>query len=171
MKFILILILLFASVTVFAEEKQKTGDDSEWITIPAGAKSAYMGINGGTMPISLMVQNDGSALLSFVGKTGNDFLEILRKGNFFLPSLGNATLNGKTSNSIALFAGNSTSTLPVYVSTFSTGADLIKQYAPFGFSSAPLSIEGMPTMPKSITGVKKYPEFILPGSLTLRKKP
>lgn len=170
MKFILIFFLSFIPITAFADEMLESSENSEWVTIPAGAKSAYMGINGGTMPVSLIVQNDGSALLSFVGKTGNDFLDILRKGNSFLPSLGNATSSGKITDGIALFAGNSTSTLPVYTSNFSTGADLIMHYLPFGFTSAPLIIEGLPSIPKSISGQKKYPEFILPGSLTLRNK-
>ncbi|MDR2055213.1 MAG: hypothetical protein LBQ10_05025, partial [Desulfovibrio sp.] len=53
-------------------------DDQGWTIMPAGARPAYMGIHGGTMPVSLLVVADGSSLLGFVGRTGNDFLDVLR---------------------------------------------------------------------------------------------
>ena len=48
--------------------------------MPAGARPTYMGIHGGTMPVSLLVYGDGSSLVTFVGRTGNDFLEMLLTG-------------------------------------------------------------------------------------------
>lgn len=57
-------------------------DAGEWVRMPAGAKAAYMGIHGGTMPVSLLVAADGSSLLAFAGRTGNDFLDALRMGGW-----------------------------------------------------------------------------------------
>ena len=51
-----------------------------WTAMPAGARSTYLGIHGGTVPVSLLVSRDGMSLVSFVGQTGNDFLELLRRG-------------------------------------------------------------------------------------------
>ena len=62
-----------------------------WVIMPAGARPTYMGIHGGTMPVSLLVSGDGSSLLTFVGRTGNDFLDVLRRTDVRMPSLLNAT--------------------------------------------------------------------------------
>ena len=58
-----------------------------WTAMPAGARSTYLGIHGGTVPVSLLVSRDGMSLVSFVGQTGNDFLELLRRADVRLPSL------------------------------------------------------------------------------------
>ena len=52
-----------------------------WTAMPAGARSTYLGIHGGTVPVSLLVSRDGMSLVSFVGQTGNDFLELLRRAD------------------------------------------------------------------------------------------
>ena len=51
-----------------------------WVSMPAGARCAYLGIHGGTVPVSLLATSTGNSLISFVGQTGNDFLELLRRG-------------------------------------------------------------------------------------------
>ncbi|MDR2077014.1 MAG: hypothetical protein LBP61_08840 [Desulfovibrio sp.] len=48
-----------------------------WITIEPGSRPAYVGIHGGTAPISLLRASNG-LLFAFTGQTGNDFLHILR---------------------------------------------------------------------------------------------
>ena len=52
-----------------------------WTAMPAGARSTYLGIHGGTVPVSLLVSRDGMSLVSFVGQTGNDFLVLLRRAD------------------------------------------------------------------------------------------
>lgn len=123
-----------------------TEDDDPWISIPAGAKSSYMGIHGGTIPVSLLVSRDGSSLFTFVGRTGNDFMEVLRQANGPLPTFGNSTRLPvpRLKTPTGLFAGNATESVPV----FSLPGDVflrpgVAQYLqPFGLSDSPVSIEG-----------------------------
>ena len=47
-----------------------------WVSMPAGAKSAYLGIQGGTVPLTLMRSPNG-ALIALPGRSGHDFMETL----------------------------------------------------------------------------------------------
>lgn len=49
-----------------------------WVRLEPGARPAYVGIQGGTAPISLLRADDGS-LYAFTGNTGNDFMQVLGK--------------------------------------------------------------------------------------------
>ncbi len=49
-----------------------------WGEMPAGARTAYIGIHGGTVPVSLLSAGDGSPMVAQVGLTGSDFLNFLR---------------------------------------------------------------------------------------------
>jgi hypothetical protein len=46
--------------------------------MPAGARAAYIGIHGGTVPVSLLTSRDGTHMVALVGETGNDFLRTLK---------------------------------------------------------------------------------------------
>ena len=48
-----------------------------WVNLEPGAKPAYVGIQGGTAPITLLRSPKGS-LLGYTGNTGNDFIHILQ---------------------------------------------------------------------------------------------
>ena len=50
------------------------------IKMESGSRQAYVGIHGGTAPLSLLWSDDG-VVIAFTGRTGNDFLDILRGGN------------------------------------------------------------------------------------------
>ena len=71
-----------------------------WTAMPAGARSTYLGIHGGTVPVSLLVSRDGMSLVSFVGQTGNDFLELLRRADVRLPSLLSSVLGSSYGGSM-----------------------------------------------------------------------
>lgn len=155
-----------------AEAKNAREDGSQenqWVEMPAGAKPSYMGIHGGTMPVSLLVSDDGSSLLSFVGRTGNDFLEVLRKAYLPFPSFANAT-RAKFSSMVnvsergKIYAGNATASMPVLSLSTSpvTSPDWISHFQPFGLSEEPLSIEGNVSRPEIIPLPKKYRVFFLP---------
>ena len=148
------------------EKPHKTGaPDDSWTRIPAGGKPAYMGIHGGTMPVSLLVSPDGSSLLGFVGQTGNDFLEVLRNAYLPFPSFGNSTKHPvKQLKNAGLFAGNSTALLPVFSLPDDphTSRTLISRLLPFGLSPQPLSIEGKLEKPGSSMREKKFRTFYLP---------
>ena len=121
-----------------------------WVIMPAGARPTYMGIHGGTMPVSLLVSGDGSSLLTFVGRTGNDFLDV-RRTDVRMPSLLNATAardaadGGLLTGGTVLMAGSAASSMPVIYLTgegFARAAPSPDQLQPFGLSDKPLSIEG-----------------------------
>jgi hypothetical protein len=51
-----------------------------WVKVESGSRQAYVGIHGGTAPLSLMRSTDG-LLIAFTGQTGNDFMQVLKGGN------------------------------------------------------------------------------------------
>lgn len=52
-----------------------------WQAMPAGGRPAYIGIHGGTVPVSLLTTRGGATMVALVGETGSDFLRVLRGGN------------------------------------------------------------------------------------------
>lgn len=121
-----------------------------WTGMPAGARSTYLGIHGGTVPVSLLVSRDGMSLVSFVGQTGNDFLELLRRADVRLPSLLNST-RGSSHGGSMLLAGRAQSSMPVLYVLGDRLADMsqgIQGLQPFGLSDKPLSIEGHISLPQ-----------------------
>lgn len=143
--FLLALVLL-PSFAV-SEDKIPGGGGEPWTVLPEGARPAYMGIHGGTMPVSLLVADGGACLLSFVGCTGNDFLETLRR----TPSSGVQKAPppmGQHPEDFSLFAGNATSSLPVISLSGDILSGLGSQLQPFGLSDEPLSIEGQTGRPE-----------------------
>ena len=89
--------------------------DDGWQIMPAGARPTYIGIHGGTVPVSLLINQDGTALVSFVGRTGNDFLEILHRTDIHMPSLLNNATSRAGSGSPAttlLLTGNAAPAAP-----------------------------------------------------------
>lgn len=60
------------------EKKQPRDQNVVWGEMPAGAKTTYIGIHGGTVPVSLLTAGDGSPMVAMVGMTGSDFLNFLR---------------------------------------------------------------------------------------------
>jgi len=59
-------------------EPAKNALASQWVHMPAGARAAYVGIHGGTVPVSLLTSRDGTHMVALVGQTGNDFLRTLK---------------------------------------------------------------------------------------------
>lgn len=169
-------ILLFALALMIPIESVRADDaitaisnNDDWVNMPAGAKPAYVGIHGGTMPISLLVSDDGSSLLSFAGRTGNDFLQTLRKTSFLFPSFGNSTLPHASFVKTDLFAGNATASLPVFAAVNTSEEEWLKNLSPFGFSPTPLAIEGKPDFPERPSRGRKYRHLYLPGAINLKR--
>lgn len=165
------LTFLLSPALAFAASQAQ--DDESWTYMPAGARPSYMGIHGGTMPVSLMVSDDGESLLTFVGRTGNDFMETLRKGSLRLPSFGNSTgygLGGLTTHT-SLFAGNATDSLPVFALSRDTLEALVAghELEPFGLSDERLSIEGAVTRPDAFPHSRSIRIFHLPDYFQPRR--
>ncbi|MBO4312878.1 MAG: hypothetical protein J5838_01145 [Desulfovibrio sp.] len=144
-----------------------------WVTMPAGARPTYMGIHGGTMPVSLLVSSDGTSLLTFVGRTGNDFLEVLHHGDIRLPSLLGSTARNATSMSGSKTArGNADddkSQAVIYVGASDANLqDPPQPLLPFGFSPKPAVIEGALAKPSKRSPLHKtfrlffQPEYLRP---------
>jgi hypothetical protein len=67
-------------VALHASEPQAQANDDGWIDMPGGSRPAYIGIHGGTVPVSLLATRGGSTMVAMVGETGSDFLYVLRGG-------------------------------------------------------------------------------------------
>lgn len=67
-------------VALHSSEAQAQANDDGWIDMPGGSRPAYIGIHGGTVPVSLLATRGGSTLVAMVGETGSDFLYVLRGG-------------------------------------------------------------------------------------------
>lgn len=156
-----------------------TQSEEPWIVMPAGGRPAFMGIHGGTMPVSLLVYGDGTSLVTFVGRTGNDFLDVLRRTDLPVPSLLNATSHNGTNETMVpagksgvLAAGNINSTMPVFNVTGErlSHMDVAPgQLQPFGLSDKPLSIEGEVSRPTHLSPTKQYRLFFQPQYLQPRR--
>ena len=112
-----------------------------WTAMPAGARSTYLGIHGGTVPVSLLVSRDGMSLVSF--------LELLRRADVRLPSLLTSILGSSHGGSM-LLAGRAQRSMPVlYVlgDRLAAMPQGLQGLQPFGLSDKPLSIEGNISLP------------------------
>ncbi len=169
MKGRIFLFSLLAFPLLFATALAAGADEEEWITVPAGGRPAYMGIQGGTMPVSLLVVGNGEALLTFVGRTGNDFLEVLKATDLPLPRLLNATSPKSTRLDLpaanALFAGNAAASLPVIQLAGERLSGHLAKLRPFGLSDEPLRIEGTVERPAAERKVKGYRLSFMPAFL------
>lgn len=167
----LFLLLMFSSSQLMAANSTRPAEET-WTRVPAGAKPSYMGIHGGTMPVSLLVSDDGTSLFTFVGLTGNDFMEVLKKVHFPLPSFGNSTgqKSALPSGETGLFAGNATASLPVFNISGDRLANLdASQLQPFGLSSEPLSIEGQVMKPNIFPHARPFRSLFLPDYFQPRR--
>lgn len=163
-----------------ASTTELVSPDNGWVIMPAGAKQAYIGIHGGTVPVSLLATSEGTSLVSFVGRTGNDFLELLHREDMRMPSLLNGTTpqgsDGTTPKKFDLagfrvrhlMAGDPSNSLPVIylngdsLAKLSPNLDTLK---PFGLSDTPLSIEGTIAMPDPFSRLPRYHILITPNYL------
>ena len=176
---IFLFFLLTIAVTIpVATVPAVSAQDDGWTVMPAGARSAFLGIHGGTMPVSLLVYGDGTSLVTFVGRTGNDFMAVLRHSEMTKPSLlqsmswNRAQPVTPSANATAvLMAGTGVVSLPV----FNLSGEGVSRVAkpghlqPFGLSDKPLSIEGSVTRPPHFIPIKQYRLFFQPYYLQPRR--
>ena len=96
---------------VSAPVSRKAGDKAEekteqWVTLSASSRPAYVGIHGGTAPISLF-RNENGELVAITGQTGNDFSHLLSGGNSSLPALPQAGNEDASQKTTPVEAGDS----------------------------------------------------------------
>ncbi|MDR2800060.1 MAG: hypothetical protein LBB52_02195 [Desulfovibrio sp.] len=111
------------------------GRGNGWIRLEEGSRPAYVGIHGGTAPISLL-RSPGGVLFALTGTTGNDFSRILRR---------DATRNGTEF------------TADVAAATFSPLPD--EDFQPFGLSNP----EGVSAVMGGRLEVEAYSEEAVPA--------
>ena len=137
----------------------------QWIYMPAGARATYIGIHGGTVPVSLLTSRDGTHLVALVGQTGNDFLHALKVAPGTMdvsPALHDeeatqlVQLNPRTvaapaaffrhaANATLLMAGTAVGAMPVIYATGHSFASLNHLHSDnllFGISENSLLLEG-----------------------------
>ncbi len=74
---VLCAVFLFGGFTPVAAADEGSPPPS-WIYMPPNPRAIYIGIHGGTVPVSLLTSRDGTHMVAQVGRTGNDFLRILK---------------------------------------------------------------------------------------------
>lgn len=146
-----------------------------WVEMPAGARPAYIGIHGGTVPVSLLTARDGRSMITFVGRTGNDFLRILHKTDILRPEISDlsdlADMPGPPdledrrmpppgSNATVLMADTAIGNVPVFYCTGKGFARLGAQdWLPFGLSEKPLQLEGQAGRPLHMADNGRHKKF------------
>lgn len=73
----LVFLALYLSPRAFAEDSGSPSDEENWITMPEGNRATFVGIHGGTVPITIFSSADGK-MIALPGNSGKDFLNILR---------------------------------------------------------------------------------------------
>ncbi len=63
-----------------AKPAVRCADEGQWKRVPGGSRPAYAGIQGGTVPVSLLQASNGTIFV-VPGRTGNDFTHVLRGTN------------------------------------------------------------------------------------------
>ena len=138
---------------------------SGWVDMPAGARHAYIGIHGGTVPVSLLTAKDGQSMVTFVGRTGNDFLSMLHKTSIRPPSEV-ARQGSPSDNATVLMADTPIGGIPVFYTTGKGFARMDldgQQWLPFGLTEKPLLLEGQaaPPLVLNTEKSKKYRRMLL----------
>jgi hypothetical protein len=122
-----------------ANGKEDAYADDGWVRMEQGSRPAYVGIHGGTAPLSLLRSPEGD-IFALTGNTGNDFSRILR--------------NDIARNATKLSADAA-------AATFSPLQD--ENLRPFGLSNppgfgngagAPLALESYPAEPDPLPAIK-----------------
>lgn len=70
----LVLSLAVAPARAVAEER---GSANDWVSLPESDRSAFVGIHGGTAPVSVMGSEISPAEETVTGRTGDDFVQLL----------------------------------------------------------------------------------------------
>lgn len=136
--------ILAGAATAWCAAEQPSAAPDGWAVMPAGARSAFLGLHGGTMPVSLLVYKDGAALVAFVGRTGNDFMALMQAAPP-VPSFFSARERQAPPSATAtamVMAGSAADSLPVLNLDGGRLAHVSGQLQPFGLSATPLPIEG-----------------------------
>ena len=66
--------LTVAPVRAVAEERNTAGD---WVSLPESGRAAFVGIHGGTAPVSVVGSEISPAEETVTGRTGDDFVQLL----------------------------------------------------------------------------------------------
>lgn len=103
-------VLLFTQAAVCANGGPPNEADQEpdgWVQLEPGSRPAYVGIQGGTAPVSLLRATNGS-LFVFTGNTGNDFTQVLhndgsRNGTLLTPGTSEPAVSPVAHNELKPF--------------------------------------------------------------------
>jgi hypothetical protein len=140
--------------------------------MPAGTRATYIGIHGGTVPVSLLTSRDGTHLVALVGQTGNDFLRTLNVAagtrgtqpplhdeetaelaQLPLPTPAAPPPSFRlATNATLLMAGTAVGAMPVIYATGHSFASLNQLYTDsllFGISENSLLLEGAVKAPRT----------------------
>ncbi len=167
-------LLVPARSSAAGETTHEDAGPVQWVEMPAGARKTYIGIHGGTVPVSLLTAGDGTPMIAQVGLTGSDFLHFLRSGGkpdrelvLFDITAENEAAPAPvavpalpTRNATVLLAGTAAGDVPVIYATGRSFEDMSlvpDNWAPFGLTQKPLSAEGTVKVFTPRSGPKRRP--------------
>lgn len=75
-----------------ANPQESASKDATWLHLEPSIRPVYVGIHGGTAPVTLLRGDDGS-VYAITGQTGNDFILALRSGNASVQKSSNASIS------------------------------------------------------------------------------
>lgn len=144
-------------------------ESTEWVKMPAGGRSAYIGINGGTVPVSILTSRDGSTMVTLVGRTGNDFLETLGRAESGLSRQAGGVVPPPTDPNLTLLQAHTAAGIVPVI--YAAGNDFSrmdlseKEWLPYGLSATALQVEGRPVKPLHLSKTRKYRHIFLSGGI------
>ncbi len=69
--------LCLALAPMQAAAKENKNADSGWVSLPESERSSFVGIHGGTAPVSVLGSESDPAVETVSGRTGDDFVQVL----------------------------------------------------------------------------------------------
>ena len=151
---------------LYASDLAAPAADAGWTCMPAASRATYIGIHGGTVPVSLLTSPDGTHMVALVGRTGNDFLRALKVQDLAARSEPPAGLQNDAetrellatadelllypprplaANATVLMAGTALGEVPVIYATgqsFARMGNFAENFLPFGLSNHSPLFEG-----------------------------
>lgn len=91
---VLLVCCLSFGASASAQEDESLDEEENWITMPEGSRATFVGIHGGTVPITIFSSEDGK-VVALPGNSGKDFLNILR-------GVASSKINDSESNTLVL---------------------------------------------------------------------
>lgn len=100
--------LFVALAPTQAMARENKNAHSGWVSLPESERSSFVGIHGGTAPVSVMGSESNPAVETVSGRTGDDFVQVL-EGTDEAPAVAQADAGGKAADLVPFGLGETQS--------------------------------------------------------------